>query len=102
MLCAASPGIGKQFHMYLPQIRDRVSKLKDPAKKQDIKDYYKKIYPNADSEIIEEISELFVSQQHKKVRISNIYPGMKVDDIEVLNQIITVEELNEYEEQLGE
>lgn len=102
MLCAASPGVGKQFHQYLPHIRDRVSKLKDSAKKQDIKEYYKKIYPNADTDIIDEISELFVFQQHKKVRISNLYPDMKLDDIEILNSIVTTEELTEYEKQLGE
>ena len=102
MLCAASPGVGKQFHTYLPHIRDRVSKLKETAKKQDIKEYYKKIYPNADQTLIDEISQLFVDQQHKKIRISKLYPGMKLDDIEVLNQIISVEDLTDYEKQYGE
>jgi len=102
MMCAASPGLGKQFHLYLPQIRDRVSKLKDLAKKTEIKDYYKKLYSNADSDILEEVSRLFVEQQHKKVRLANLYPNMKIEDIELLNELISVNDLDEYEEQFGQ
>ena len=101
MLCAASPGIGKQYHNYLPHIKERVGKLKELAKQKDIKEYYKKIYPSSDSNVLDQISELFVEQQHKKVRLAKIYNNMKVEDIEVLNDIVSLEEIKDYEEQLG-
>ena len=41
MLCSASPGMGKQFHQWIPHIRERVSKLKESPKTKEIKDYYK-------------------------------------------------------------
>ncbi len=52
MLC--SSGIGnKQFHQWIPQIKQNVGKLKEKASVKDIKEYYKKIYPKTDDEIKE-------------------------------------------------
>lgn len=101
MLCAASPGMGKQFHQYIPQIKEKVSKLKEQAKHKDIKDYYKKVYPKTEDDVINEIATLFVNQQHKKYRVGSIYPNMKLQDIEVLSDFVTETELADYEDQLG-
>lgn len=101
MLCAASPGMGKQFHQWIPQIKEKVSKLKEEAKIKDIQDYYKKVYPKSDSNVIHEIATLFVEQQNKKCKIANIYPNMKLQDIELLNDFLTEEDLANYEDQLG-
>jgi len=60
MLCAASPGLGKQFHQWIPNISQKVAKLESPAKLKDIKEYYKKIYPKADINDIDEISKAYV------------------------------------------
>ena len=38
MLCAASPGMGKQFHQWIPSIGSKVAKLETPAKLKDIKE----------------------------------------------------------------
>jgi hypothetical protein len=101
MLCASSPGLGKQFHPWMPQIKERVSGLKENAVLKDIKDYYTKIYPKTDSETITEISTAFVQEQRKKVYLAELYPTLKITDIEVLSQMVTDEEIEQYERDRG-
>lgn len=101
MLCAASPGLGKQFHQWIPHIRDRVSKLLEPAKVKEISEYYTKIYPKANSSDIKEISNAFVSQQKRKLYFSTLFPSLKINDIEILNEIISDIEIEEYEKECG-
>lgn len=84
MLCASSPGLGKQFHPWMPQIKEKVSTLKEKAVLKDVKDYYTKVYPKADAESITEISKEFVKEQHRKAYLAELYPTMKIADIELL------------------
>ena len=101
MLCAASPGLGKQFHQWIPNISPKVSKLQAAAKLKDIKEYYKKIYPRADSDDIDAVSEAFVVNQKRKLKLAELFPNMKLTDIETLNETITEEQLKQYERDLG-
>lgn len=101
MLCAASPGLGKQFHPWIPQIKEKVSLLKEQAQLKDIKEYYKKIYPKVSDEEITEISKAFVQEQKKKFYLASVYPNMKLSDIEVLSQTVTDEEIEQYERDRG-
>lgn len=101
MLCAASPGLGKQFHQWIPHIPNRVSLLKDNAKTKDIKEYYKKIYPAADDGILNDVASLYAEQHKKKMWIAEKYPDMKLSDIEILNNFVTQEDIAEYEAQSG-
>ena len=101
MLCAASPGIGKQFHQWIPNISLKVSRLQAPAKIKDIREYYKKIYPKANSSDIEEVSQVFVDNHKKKCRLAELFPNMKQADIEVMSEVITEEQIQEYERDLG-
>jgi hypothetical protein len=101
MLCASSPGLGKQFHPWMPQIKEKVSSLKEKAVLKDIKDYYTKVYPKADTESITEISKEFVKEQHKKTYLAELYPSMKIADIELLSQMVTDEEIEQYERDRG-
>jgi len=100
MLCSASPGIGKQFHQWIPNIKDKVSKLKEPAKAKDIKDYYSKIY-KLDKEQLEQLSQAFVEEQKRKCYLAEMFPEMKIQDIEVLNAIVSEEEIKQYERDRG-
>jgi hypothetical protein len=100
MLCSASPGIGKQFHQWIPNIKDKVSKLKEPAKAKDIKDYYSKIY-KLDKEQLEQLSQAFVEEQKRKCYLAEIFPEMKIQDIEILNAIVSDEEIKQYERDRG-
>lgn len=101
MLCAASPGMGKQFHPWIPQIKDRVVKLKDPAKVKDIKEYFSKIYPKADKQALDEFSETYVEKQKRKYYLAQRFPTLKLDEIEVLSDVVTDEEIKEYEKDSG-
>jgi len=101
MLCTSGFG-SKQFHQWIPQIKQNVSKLKEKASIKDIKEYYKKIYPKSDDEVLTEFSMLFTEQQHKKVYLAQKFPELKVEDIEALSNFITDDEIEEYEKQYGD
>jgi hypothetical protein len=101
MLCAASPGLGKQFHQWIPQISERISKLKDPAKLDDIREYYKKVYSKADQESINEIAKLYVAEHKKKVYLAQKFPEMNFDEIETLSSFIDEEQIKKYERDSG-
>jgi hypothetical protein len=100
LLCSIGLGT-KQFHTWIPQIKERVSKLKEKPKYDDISQYYSKIYPKADSELIKQISEKFVEEYGRKVYLANKFPNLKIDEIEVLSKIVSHEDINKYEEQEG-
>ena len=101
MLCAASPGLGKQFHQWIPNISPSVTKLKSPAKIKEIKEYYKKIYPKANVSDIEEVSEAFVENHKKKCHLAALFPNLKIEDIELLSNVITDKDIEQYERELG-
>lgn len=101
MLCAASPGIGKQFHQYIPHIKEKVSKLREVAKQSDIEEFYKKIYPKANATDLKDLSKAFVTEQKRKVNLSKKFPSMKLEDIEALSEIVTDEMIEQYERDSG-
>jgi len=101
MLCAASPGLGKQFHQWTPHIKDRVSKLREPAKTKDIKEYFKKVYKSASDSDLTAISEVFVETHKRKMYLAEKFPNMKFEDIELLSELITDDNIHEYEKELG-
>ena len=101
MLCASSPGLGKQFHQWIPQISNKVSKLNDLAKQKDINDYYKKIYSKASQEDINLLSKQFVEEQHTKVYFAKKFTDLKQSDIEVLSKIVSKVEIEQYERDSG-
>lgn len=101
MLCASSPGLGKQFHQWIPNISQKVAKLEAPAKLKDIKEYYKKIYPKADANDIDEVSKAYVDGHKRKRRLAELFPTLKQTDIEILNEITSDEQFAEYERDIG-
>ena len=101
MLCASSPGLGKQFHQWIPNISQKVAKLEAPAKLKDIKEYYKKIYPKADPTDIDEVSKAYVDSHKRKKHLAELFPHLKQSDIETLNEITSDEQIAEYERELG-
>lgn len=101
MLCSASPKLGKQFRQWIPQISERVSKLKDNAKQSDMREYYGKIYPKADKELVDEIATLYVLEHKKKLYLAQKFPEMKIDDIESLSNYITEDDIQKYEKEYG-
>jgi hypothetical protein len=101
MLCAASPGTGKQYHQWVPKIPEKVSLLKEAAKPKEIQDYYKKVYPTASENDIAEVAQVFVQEHKKKVILAKKFPTLKIDEIELLSTIVTDDEINQYERDSG-
>lgn len=101
MLCAASPGLGKQFHQWIPHLKDKMVKLKEPAKVKEVKDYYAKIYPKADKSALDEIANAFVDTHKKKMYLAEIYPNLKFQDIEALAELVSDDEIKQYEKDRG-
>lgn len=101
MLCASSAGIGKFRHNWIPHLSSKVSQLKESPKKDDVYDYYKKIYPKASDSDLKTISEVFVTDHKKKVYLAKTYPNLKQSDIELLAQLVTDEDIAQYERDKG-
>jgi len=101
MLCASSPQLGKQFRQWIPQISERVAKLKDNAKYSDIQEYYNKIYPKKHKDAVDEIATLYIEQHKKKVYLANKFPEMNFDEVECLSNFITDDEIKKYEQDHG-
>jgi hypothetical protein len=101
MLCASSPGLGKQFHQWIPHLGSKVTALKEPAKVKEIKEYYTKIYPKVDSDDIDEIAKAFVIEHKRKCYLAETFPNLKQSDIEVLSQLVTDEDIKQYEKDRG-
>lgn len=102
MLCAASPGVGKQFHQWVPKISEKVTLLKEAAKQKDIEKYYKKIYPSASDIDIAAVSTVFVEEQKKKLTIAKRFPLLKYDDIELLSKLVSNDDLDKYARDHGD
>lgn len=101
LLCAASPKLGTMKRSWIPQIREKVSQLKDESTKKEIVEYYTKIYPNADKTTIDEVGQLFLTQHKKKLYLAQKYPNLKHSDIETLSNIITDQEIENNEREYG-
>jgi hypothetical protein len=101
MLCAASPGIGKQYRQWVPSIKEKVISLKELAKHKDIKEYFQKIYPKVNDGDLTELSTVFVEQQKRKVFLAQQFPNMKYDEIELLSEIVSDSDIKQYEKDSG-
>jgi hypothetical protein len=101
MLCASSPGKGKQYREYVPSLNIKVVKLQEKAELDSVKKYFSKLHPNVDAELIDELSKLYTRQQHRKVYLAEKFPHLKLDEIELLNELTTDDEIQEYERLSG-
>lgn len=101
MLCASSPGMGKQRHQWIPQLPSGSGNLKTKLKTKDVLDYFGKIYPGADSSQLSVAAGEWTAAQNQKYRLASLEPTLKLQDIEVLSAITTPEQIDEYERRSG-
>lgn len=101
MLCAASVGKGKQYREYIPSLSIKVIKLEKKADRDEVTKYFTRLHPNVDKELINEISKLYTQQQHRKCYFAEKYPHLKLEDIDLLNELTTDEEIENYERDSG-
>lgn len=99
MLCSMSPGMGKQFHQWLPHLNNKIGSLREEAKYSIVKEYFSKI--SGDGKVVEDCAKEFTEMQNHKWRIAQHYPSMKLEDIEVLALHLSKEEVDEYEREIG-
>lgn len=72
------------------------------AKTADIKEYFKKIYPSSVSENdLKELAGAYVEEHKRKMYLATKFPSMKICDIELLSQLVTDDEIEEYEKDFG-
>jgi len=100
MLCASSPGRGSQRHSWIPHLSERYAKYQEKPTKKKVSEYFSKIY-NADSDVINEASEQFVTEHNHRHQLAEMYPNMKLEDIAVLANCVSKEDIVEYEKQCG-
>lgn len=101
MLCAVSPGHGKQFHQWVPHLSTKVGTLQEAATVKTVSEYFAKIYPGTDNSTIKEAATEFVVQQNHKHRLAQLFPEMKLADLETLAQLVTEADLDQYEQDAG-
>jgi hypothetical protein len=101
MLCAASPGMGKQFHQWIPHLNAKLGEFKTQANKKEVKDYFAKVFAGASSSDIDSAAEQYATDQRHKVRLAKMFPEMKIADIEVLAQQVTQQDIDDYERESG-
>ena len=101
MLCSISPNMGKQFHQWIPHLSNKISELKTASKSKDYADYLSKVYNTADTVTIRDISDELSAEQNKKYRLAQLFPSMKLADIDLLAKHVTDKELLEYERECG-
>jgi hypothetical protein len=75
--------------------------LLEEAKQKEVQDYFSKVYASADKNLLVEISEEFTRIQKRKFKLAQLFPDLKVSDIEVLNEVVSDEQIIEYEKDLG-
>jgi hypothetical protein len=101
MLCASSPGLGKQFHQWIPHLSSKIAQLKETPKTKEINDYYSKVYPKVNPDDIKELSNVFVEEHKKKVYLANKFPNLKTEDIEALSSLVTDQDIKQHEKDYG-
>lgn len=101
MMCASSPNFGKQRRSWIPQIKERVAQCKDQASIKDIKEFYSKTYPNTHDTILNEVSSLYVKHQNKKCYLAEKFPNLKHDELELLANLSTEQDIENYEREHG-
>lgn len=101
MLCAVSPGRGKQYRQWVPQLNERIGSLKTAADLKDVRTYFEKVYTGASQSDLDEISDIFVEEQNHRHRLAAMFPNMKLDDITALSQVVTPQQIDQYEKESG-
>ena len=101
MLCASSPGMGKQFHQYIPHLSSKIGQLRETVSKKEIVDYLNKIYKNDSADDIEAVADIMIQHINHKVKLATLYPEMKYGDVSVLAECVATEDIAQYESESG-
>lgn len=101
LFCAASPGIGRQFHTWIPHLSPKIGELRETVKQKDISDYLSKIYKNDSAEDIAATAEYMTELLNHRVKLASMYPELKLDDIAMLSNLVDNNDIRHYEKECG-
>lgn len=101
MLCTISPNVGKMFHQWIPHVKESVINLTSNTTAKEIATFYKKIYPKLSDADVAEYSKEYVKQHKRKMYLAKNFPTMKLDEIELLNELISDDDIEAYERANG-
>jgi uncharacterized protein YaaR (DUF327 family) len=91
LLCASSPKIKYAQREWVSHVPESFNLLKEEATAKKIKKYYDN---TADA-------NEYISQQNRKYFLANQYSMLKLEDIEVLNKVVTDDEIKSYKQDSG-
>lgn len=101
MLCVVSPDIGKHKHAWIPHMKPKVIELKDRAVKKDVKEYFSKIYSGLKPDVLEQVSIEYTNTQRHLFKLAEMFPNMKRADLDLMSELITEEDIKDYERESG-
>ncbi len=101
MMCASSPGLGKQFHQWIPHLSSAVVSLDKATTKKEVSEYFKKIYSKQSQDTVNQLAEAFVSDHDRKRHLAVLFPLMKLTDIEALSHVVSDETIAQYDRDSG-
>jgi hypothetical protein len=102
MLCAASPGMGKQYHQWVGGLSPKITSLREPAKLKDMRDWIEKSYgTKVSDEQKQTLAQSLTASQNRKHYLAQQYPHLKIEDIELLNLVTSNEEIERYRQESG-
>lgn len=90
MLCASSPGMGKQFHVYIPHLSVAKTNFRESISLSEAREYFEKVGVSS-AEV-----DQYVEHQNRAVKIAKICESLNFDDISLLATVITDEEIEAY------
>lgn len=96
MLCAASPGMGKQRHQWIPHLSAKKSNLQESLSAREAREYFEKAGLNPSD------AEDYSQYQRRAVKLGEQIGRLNADDLMLLAQIITDEELENYLREIGQ
>ncbi len=102
MLCAASPGVGKQFHSWVGGMNTKITELREPAKLADFRDWVQKsVGGGITSDQVELIAKELLDKQHREYYLATQYPHLHRDDIETLGALTNDSEIQQHRRDSG-
>jgi hypothetical protein len=100
MLCASSPGRGRQAHVWIPHLSEKYARYQEMPTKKRVAEYFSKVY-SADTATINQAADQYVDEQRHRHRLAEMFPTMKIEDIAVLAEQVTPQAITDYEKESG-
>jgi hypothetical protein len=82
-------------------MKPKIVNLKERAVKKDVKEYFSKIYSGLKPDVLEEVSVQYTNTQRHLFKLAEMFPNMKRSDLELMGELISEEDIKDYERESG-